>query len=80
MAAASGQAAAMMGLLVAERCPQSAGQDERDHYAMLGVSPGATTAEIKAAYRSLVKRTIPMPVGDRHDPGAQCGLGGAGRW
>ena len=36
-----------------------------DHYATLGVPPGATTAEIKAAYRALVKRHHPYAGGDQ---------------
>ncbi len=36
-----------------------------DHYATLGVPPGATTAEIKAAYRALVKRHHPDAGGDQ---------------
>jgi len=36
-----------------------------DHYATLGVHPGATTAEIKAAYRTLVKRHHPDAGGDQ---------------
>jgi molecular chaperone DnaJ len=35
-----------------------------DPYAVLGVSPAATTAEIKAAYRTLVKRHHPDAGGD----------------
>lgn len=35
-----------------------------DPYAVLGVAPGATLAEIKAAYRSLVKRHHPDAGGD----------------
>ncbi len=35
-----------------------------DHYATLGVSPAASAAEIKAAYRSLVKRHHPDAGGD----------------
>lgn len=35
-----------------------------DHYATLGVPPGATTAEIKAAYRTLVKQHHPDAGGD----------------
>ncbi len=36
-----------------------------DHYATLGVPPGATTAEIKAAYRTLVKQHHPDAGGDQ---------------
>ena len=36
-----------------------------DHYATLGVPPGATTAEIKAAYRTLVKQHPPDAGGDQ---------------
>ena len=36
-----------------------------DHYATLGVPPGASTAEIKAAYRALVKRHHPDAGGDQ---------------
>ncbi len=36
----------------------------RDPYAVLGVNPSATAAEIKAAYRSLVKRHHPDAGGD----------------
>lgn len=35
-----------------------------DHYAILGVPPGASTDEIKAAYRALVKRHHPDAGGD----------------
>ena len=41
-----------------------AGQPIADPYAVLGVRPEATTAEIKAAYRSLVKRHHPDAGGD----------------
>jgi molecular chaperone DnaJ len=37
---------------------------ERNPYAVLGVSPAATAAEIKAAYRTLVKRHHPDAGGD----------------
>lgn len=40
------------------------GPSTADPYAVLGVHPGATTAEIKAAYRSLVKRHHPDAGGD----------------
>ncbi len=36
-----------------------------DHYATLGVPPGATAAEIKAAYRTLVKQHHPDAGGDQ---------------
>jgi molecular chaperone DnaJ len=39
---------------------------ERNPYAVLGVSPAATAAEIKAAYRALVKRHHPDAGGDDH--------------
>jgi len=35
-----------------------------DHYAVLGVTPGSSTSEIKAAYRALVKRHHPDAGGD----------------
>lgn len=41
-----------------------AGQPIADLYAVLGVSPGATASEIKAAYRALVKRHHPDAGGD----------------
>ena len=41
-----------------------AGPLSTDPYAVLGVSPAATAAEIKAAYRSLVKRHHPDAGGD----------------
>jgi molecular chaperone DnaJ len=41
-----------------------AGPSSIDPYAVLGVSPAATTAEIKAAYRTLVKRHHPDAGGD----------------
>lgn len=40
------------------------GSFSADLYAVLGVSPAATTAEIKAAYRTLVKRHHPDAGGD----------------
>jgi molecular chaperone DnaJ len=39
-------------------------QPSRDPYAVLGVAPTATAAEIKAAYRALVKRHHPDAGGD----------------
>lgn len=41
-----------------------AGSSSADPYAVLGVSPAATAAEIKAAYRNLVKRHHPDAGGD----------------
>ncbi len=41
-----------------------AGPSPADPYAVLGVSPAATAAEIKAAYRALVKRHHPDAGGD----------------
>jgi molecular chaperone DnaJ len=41
-----------------------AGPSPTDPYAVLGVSPAATAAEIKAAYRTLVKRHHPDAGGD----------------
>ncbi len=41
-----------------------AGPSPADPYAVLGVSPAATAAEIKAAYRTLVKRHHPDAGGD----------------
>lgn len=42
-----------------------AGPPSADPYTVLGVSPEATTAEIKAAYRTLVKRHHPDAGGDK---------------
>ena len=50
--------------MVAVPHPALAGQPIADPYAVLGVRPEATTAEIKAAYRSLVKRHHPDAGGD----------------
>lgn len=50
--------------MVAVPLPALAGQPIADPYAVLGVRPEATTAEIKAAYRSLVKRHHPDAGGD----------------
>jgi molecular chaperone DnaJ len=50
----------MMGESAAPALPSS----EPDHYAVLGLTRQATAAEIKAAYRSLVKRHHPDAGGD----------------
>ena len=42
----------------------AAGMEEKDYYRVLGVSPGATTREIKRAYRKLAKLTHPDVVND----------------
>ena len=44
--------------------PQPATHAPGDHYAVLGVARGATAAEIKTAYRALVKRHHPDAGGD----------------
>ena len=44
--------------------PMSLPARDRDPYAVLGVAPTATAAEIKAAYRALVKRHHPDAGGD----------------
>ena len=50
--------------MVADPATPLPGQPIADPYAVLGVSPGATAEEIKAAYRSLVKRHHPDAGGD----------------
>ncbi|MEI8250724.1 MAG: J domain-containing protein [Synechococcus sp. ELA057] len=46
------------------RSADASGQDSGDPYGVLGVAPQASAAEIKAAYRALVKRHHPDAGGD----------------
>lgn len=51
--------------MMVESASPALASSEPDHYAVLGLSRQATAAEIKAAYRSLVKRHHPDAGGDQ---------------